>query len=249
MTTATPTLVVRSASIVALRLFDVAYAIDLTRVEGLWSSHSRASLSRGRLAYTPSMALACDVLPVSLTLEFVRVQIGSDTRTATLSARVCDFGVVSIRGPHRAHIACSHAFGSTLSGRFHALRATTLFVVDIPFDDAIDDVPTRRPGTMTAPPPMPTLPSVQLEEKTMAQQNERNRNPKQQGQQNAPNRDRPQQGSGRPQGGGRDQDDIRRQQAQDQTRGGQMGEGQQGAGQPERESDPKGGRQMQDKQD
>lgn len=96
MSTANPALVVRSASIVALRLFDVAYAIDLTRVEGLWSSHSRASVSRGRLAYTPSKALAFDVPPVSLNLEPVKVVIGAQPRIAQVSARVYDFGVVSL---------------------------------------------------------------------------------------------------------------------------------------------------------
>ncbi len=96
MTTANPTLAVRSASTIALRLFHVAYAIDLTRVEGLRTSHSQASVGRERVAYTPSMALAFDGPPASLTSEPVRVQNANDTRPAPVSTRDYDFGVVSI---------------------------------------------------------------------------------------------------------------------------------------------------------
>jgi hypothetical protein len=98
MTNDNPALVVRSASIVALRLFDVAYAIDLTRVEGLWTSHSRASVSRGRLAYTPSKALAFDVPPVSLTLDAVTMDIDGRERSASISVRFaiepCDWSTL-----------------------------------------------------------------------------------------------------------------------------------------------------------
>lgn len=92
-----PALVVRSGSIIALRLFDIAYAIDLPRVERLWVAESRAATSRGQLAYTPTKAVAFDVPPVSLRLDAVTLELASGEKiTATVSARAYDFGVVSL---------------------------------------------------------------------------------------------------------------------------------------------------------
>ncbi|TDU31842.1 hypothetical protein DFR24_1225 [Panacagrimonas perspica] len=92
-----PALVVRSGSIIALRLFDIAYAIDLPQVERLWSAHSQVTTSRGQLAYTPSKAVAFDVPPVSLTLDSTLLDLGTGTPlTALVSARIYDFGVVSL---------------------------------------------------------------------------------------------------------------------------------------------------------
>ena len=47
---------VQSGTINVLRLFDVAYAIDLGRVEKLWTDHARSS-SRARLSTTPAKAM------------------------------------------------------------------------------------------------------------------------------------------------------------------------------------------------
>lgn len=90
-------LVVRSGSIVALRLFDVADAIDLSHVERAWAAHAQATTRRGQLVYTPSKALAFDVPPVSLTLDAVSLELSStESLTVAVSARVYDFGVVAL---------------------------------------------------------------------------------------------------------------------------------------------------------
>lgn len=91
-----PTLEVRSGSIVALRLFDISYAIDLARVEGLWLAQGGVSSGRGRLAYTPSKAIAFDVPPVALTLNSIDLDLRGSRVTAGVTGRVYDFGVVSL---------------------------------------------------------------------------------------------------------------------------------------------------------
>ena len=87
---------VRAGAIVALRLFDVAYAIDLARVEALWKAHGTAAVSRGRLVHTPAKALAFDVPPVALSLPAESLRIAGVERSVAVSARVYDFGVVAI---------------------------------------------------------------------------------------------------------------------------------------------------------
>jgi hypothetical protein len=87
---------VRSGAIVAMRLFDVAFAIDLGRVEALWSGRAGASVARGRLVTTPAKAMSFDVPPVVLALDPVRVTIAGAERVAEASARLYDFGVIAI---------------------------------------------------------------------------------------------------------------------------------------------------------
>ena len=81
-------------TIVALRLFDIAYAIDLPRVEGLWAA--RGGASRSRLSNTPTKALAFDVPPVLLQLATVPLMLDCKAHEATVTARVYEFGVVSL---------------------------------------------------------------------------------------------------------------------------------------------------------
>ena len=63
-------LIVRAGAVIALRLFDVAYAIDLVRAETLWTAQARAS-SRLRLTATPPKAMAFGVPPLALALGTV----------------------------------------------------------------------------------------------------------------------------------------------------------------------------------
>jgi hypothetical protein len=87
---------VQSGAIIALRLFDIAYSIDLKRVEDLWSQGSGRSTSRSRLSSTPPKALTFDVPPVLLTMNPVMLEIEGVSHQASVSARLYDFGVVAL---------------------------------------------------------------------------------------------------------------------------------------------------------
>lgn len=89
-------LVVCSGAIIAQRLFDVAYAIDLEKAEALWSLRSLTSSSRRRLSAAPGKAIAFGVPPVVLTLDAVQVPSELGFETATVTARLYDFGVICI---------------------------------------------------------------------------------------------------------------------------------------------------------
>ncbi|WP_162932458.1 hypothetical protein [Solimonas sp. K1W22B-7] len=91
-----PPLEVRSGSVVALRLFDVAYAVELARVEQLLSGRSDAAISRSRLMQAPAKALTFDVPPVALSLGQEVVELEGVAVTATVGARIYDFGVVAL---------------------------------------------------------------------------------------------------------------------------------------------------------
>src|SRR5262245_38130566 len=92
---------IRSGELVAQRLVDMAYAIDLTKVERLWLQHVGASSSRSRLTSAPTKAVAFDVPPVFLHLGTVVLHLEERQVTAQVTARVYDFGVLalSIRVP------------------------------------------------------------------------------------------------------------------------------------------------------
>src|SRR5688572_802499 len=92
----TPAIVVRRGSVTALRLFDIAYAIDLARVEALWASAGRKESSRGSLVHTPSKALAFEVPPVELDLGPVPLTIEGREIQAYATARLYDFGAVAL---------------------------------------------------------------------------------------------------------------------------------------------------------
>jgi len=92
---------IEAGSVIALRLFDIAYSINLTKVESLWSSGSNGQVSRSRLSSTPEKALTFDVPPVLLQLEPIMLFVGGSSCQATVSARLYEFGVVafSVRIP------------------------------------------------------------------------------------------------------------------------------------------------------
>lgn len=60
---------VAAGHIAALRLFEVAYAIDLVRAEALWAAHASGRTARSRLTATPPKAMAFGVPPLAVTLE------------------------------------------------------------------------------------------------------------------------------------------------------------------------------------
>src|SRR5262252_192353 len=88
--------IVRSGEIVAQRLFDIAYAIDLPRAERLWAEHLGGIGSRTRLAKAPAKAVAFGVPPLLLVIEPQTIEIESGTVTVQASARLYDFGVIAL---------------------------------------------------------------------------------------------------------------------------------------------------------
>lgn len=103
---------IRSGAIVALRLFDVAYAIDLPRVEERWRTQGRPGPQRGRLIHTPAKALAFDVPPVALQLDDATLSVGGRAREVTVAARAYDFGVIAVS----LRLACADLRWSEYAG-------------------------------------------------------------------------------------------------------------------------------------
>ncbi len=87
---------IRSGELVALRLFDIAYAIDLGQSESLWTAHVGGSTSRTQLASTPTKAVAFGVPPLRLSLDPVTLTLGSLEVVAEVSVRLHDFGVAAL---------------------------------------------------------------------------------------------------------------------------------------------------------
>ena len=91
-----PEPIVASGQIMALRLFDVAYAIDLAAAEALWTRHTSGGASRARLAVTPPKAMAFGVPPLSIVLDPISLSIDGVAMAATITARLYDFGAVTL---------------------------------------------------------------------------------------------------------------------------------------------------------
>lgn len=88
---------VEAGAVVALRLFDVAYEIDLALAESLIADRAPASVARIRLiARAEPRAIAFDVPPLEVALGPVELEVAGRTRTLEAVARVYDFGVISV---------------------------------------------------------------------------------------------------------------------------------------------------------
>ena len=87
---------VTSGWILSYRLFDVAYGIDLAKAEDIWARTVRSGSSRGRRVLTPPKAVAFGVPPVSLGLGPVTLDLPDGPLQALVTARLFDFGVVSL---------------------------------------------------------------------------------------------------------------------------------------------------------
>jgi hypothetical protein len=87
---------VTSGQIMALRMFDIANAIDLTKAEALWDAHAAGRSARARLTGTPAKAMSFDVPPLALIMAPVVIQLESGSAEASVVARLYDFGAVSI---------------------------------------------------------------------------------------------------------------------------------------------------------
>jgi len=92
-----------NGTIVVLRLFDVAYAIDLPRVEALWAAQARAGSNRARLSATPAKAMAFGDPPVVLPLAPTVLGFAHERLQCEVTASFYDFGalVLAVRVPVR----------------------------------------------------------------------------------------------------------------------------------------------------
>jgi hypothetical protein len=84
---------VEAGVIVALRLYDLAYAIDLAAAEALWKAQAATGSRRSQLSQAPANAVAFDVPPVLLDLEPVEVIVDGVPLRLAVTARLYDFGV------------------------------------------------------------------------------------------------------------------------------------------------------------
>lgn len=87
---------VRSGAVVALRLFDIAYSIDLKLVESIWNKRHGETSIRSSLSSTPPKAISFDDPPVFLRLDPITCKIAGNSILGTVTARLYDFGVASI---------------------------------------------------------------------------------------------------------------------------------------------------------
>lgn len=113
----TATVTVRSGELVALRLFDMAYAIDLPRAEAAWLAHVGGASRRSRLASAPPKAIAFDVPPLMLALEPIELILDGVAVNAQVSARLYDFGVIALA----VRVAVVDASWSAYEAQFNAL--------------------------------------------------------------------------------------------------------------------------------
>lgn len=82
------------AAVEVIRIFDVAYAIDLARAEPLLAG--KASTARIRLSRVEPKAIAFDDPPVVTDLVAPRLEIGGVSVETRASARIYSFGVISL---------------------------------------------------------------------------------------------------------------------------------------------------------
>lgn len=108
---------VRSGELVALRLFDIAYAIDLARAEAAWLARAGGEGRRGRLTSASPKALAFDVPPLDLPLEPLKLMLDGVEVTAQARVRLYDFGVAALA----VRVAVADAPWSGFAARFNAL--------------------------------------------------------------------------------------------------------------------------------
>ncbi len=84
--------IVIAGHIVALRLFDFAYEIDLRRAETLWAGRA----ARARLAATPPKAVSFGDPPLGIALAPVALDLGAGPVELGVTARLYAFGAVTL---------------------------------------------------------------------------------------------------------------------------------------------------------
>ncbi|ONG52609.1 hypothetical protein BKE38_14190 [Pseudoroseomonas deserti] len=124
-------LAVASGQVVALRLFDLAYEIDLKRAEALWAARAQGPSARSRLAGTPAKAVSFGVPPLALPLGPVTLRLGAEEVTAQGGIRLYDFGVAAFTLKLPADGLDWDGF-TALANRLD--HATGLEAIDAPWD-------------------------------------------------------------------------------------------------------------------
>jgi hypothetical protein len=87
---------IESGELVAQRVFDVAYAIDLGRADHCWKERGFVAGTRARLSNAPPKALAFDVAPLLVELDPVTLGLDDGEHSARVTARLYDFGVIAL---------------------------------------------------------------------------------------------------------------------------------------------------------
>jgi hypothetical protein len=87
---------VQSGQVIALRLFNLAYEIDLKQAETLWAQRAQGSSARSRLVGTPAKAVSFGVPPLSLALAPVVLEVDEALLAASVSVRLYDFGIAAL---------------------------------------------------------------------------------------------------------------------------------------------------------
>ncbi len=87
---------VRSGYVELLRLFDLAYEIDLKKAEDLWRRQAHGASARSRLMGTPPKAVSFGVAPLALEFGSVTLEIAGLPVAAAASARLYDFGIAAL---------------------------------------------------------------------------------------------------------------------------------------------------------
>jgi hypothetical protein len=114
-------LTVRLGQIQVLRLFDLAYEIDLTLAGELWRRRAQGASTRGRLVRTPAKAVAFGVAPLAIELGQVTLEAGDTSVIAAASVRLYDFGIAALRLRVPVRDLSWHAFTRTVNQTYLAV--------------------------------------------------------------------------------------------------------------------------------
>ncbi len=127
-----------SGHITALRLFDIAYAIDLHRAEHLWAGQARQG-ARSRLTGTPPKAVSFGEPPLGLVLPAMRLTLQEATPTdveVTVFARLYAFGVATLA----IQVPADNLDWASYTARMNAVEAVIGTQTDIAFWDNLLDI-------------------------------------------------------------------------------------------------------------
>ena len=151
---------VAAGHVVSLRMFDIAFAIDLVRAEALWASHAAGRTARARLSGTPPKAMAFGVPPLAIVLEPLAITFEGVAFEAAVTARLYDFGVVSLAvrlpagdRPWRAFEQLLNAVDQAIGprGHTHAPEPASEPAANSPWERLLDNLRSVIGGALVRP--------------------------------------------------------------------------------------------------